>query len=76
MTPAEAPSDQTQAPAAIDTVFDELKRTARTASASRISSRGGSAVHTTVDERMQIIVNEALETGLARYERRHPEATG
>ena len=29
-----------------------------------------------MDERIQVVVNEALETGLASYERRHPEATG
>jgi penicillin-binding protein 1A len=38
--------------------------------------QGRISVRSTVDERVQTIVNEALETGLARYEWRHPEATG
>ena len=29
-----------------------------------------------MDERVQTIVNEALENGLALYEKRHPEAKG
>ena len=33
-------------------------------------------MRSTVDQRVQRIVNEALETGLARYEKRHPGARG
>jgi penicillin-binding protein 1A len=33
-------------------------------------------VHSTVDERVQTIVNEALENGLALYEQRYPAAKG
>src|SRR3989441_6133469 len=38
--------------------------------------QGRILVHSTVDERVQTIVNEALENGLALYEERHPEAQG
>jgi penicillin-binding protein 1A len=38
--------------------------------------QGRISVRSTVDERVQTIVNEALEHGLARYERRHPGAKG
>jgi hypothetical protein len=34
--------------------------------------QGRISVRSTVDERVQTLVNEALETGLALYERRHP----
>ena len=66
----------TQAPAAIDTVFDELKRHGADGFGIEDLFQGRIAVHATADERMQIIVNEALEPGLARYEKRHPEGTG
>ena len=33
-------------------------------------------MRSTVDQRVQRIVNEALENGLARYEKRHPRARG
>src|SRR4029077_11822477 len=33
-------------------------------------------VHSTVDGRLQTIVNQALERGLAAYEARHPKAKG
>ena len=38
--------------------------------------QGRIQVYTTVDARVQHIVNEALEHGLARYEKRHPKAEG
>src|SRR5437660_22346 len=38
--------------------------------------QGRILVHSTVDERVQTIVNEALENGLALYEERHPDAQG
>ncbi len=37
---------------------------------------GRIAVSSTVDARVQAIVNQALENGLARYEKRHPKARG
>ena len=67
---------KTHAPAAIEHVFDELKRAWRRALRGRGLGAGRISVRSTVDERVQTIVNEALETGLALYERRHPSAKG
>jgi penicillin-binding protein 1A len=67
---------RTQAPAAIDTVFDELRQHGAGRFGVEDLLRGRIAVHATVDQRMQTIVNEALETGLALYEGRHPQAKG
>jgi penicillin-binding protein 1A len=67
---------KTHAPAAIDHVFDELKRYGGERFGAEDLVQGRISVRSTVDERVQTIVNEALETGLARYERRHPKATG
>ena len=38
--------------------------------------QGRISVHSTVDERVQVIVNEALENGLADYDQRHPGRKG
>ena len=67
---------KTHAPAAIEHVFDELKRYGGERFGVEDLVQGRISVHSTVDERVQTIVNEALETGLALYERRHPEAKG
>src|SRR6266850_7006908 len=67
---------KTQAPAAIDTVFDELRQHGADRFGIEDLFQGRIAVFATVDQRMQTIVNEALETGLARYEKRHPQAKG
>ena len=67
---------KTQAPAAIDTVFDELRQHGAGRFGVEDLFQGRIAVHATVDQRIQTIVNEALETGLARYEKRHPQAEG
>src|SRR4029434_10485271 len=64
---------QTQAPAAINTVFAELTEH-RFAIEDLFQWR--ISVHSTVDQRVQTIVNEALENGLALYERRYPAAKG
>jgi penicillin-binding protein 1A len=64
---------RTQAPAAINTVFAELKQRGF---ATEDLFRGRISVHSTVDERVQTIVNEALENGLALYEQRYPAAKG
>jgi len=64
---------ETQAPAAINTVFAELKRRGF---ATEDLFQGRICVHSTVDERVQTIVNEALENGLALYEQRYPAAKG
>jgi penicillin-binding protein 1A len=67
---------KTQSPAAIDTVFDELRRHGAGGFGVEDLLQGRISVHATVDQRMQTIVNEALETGLALYEKRHPAAQG
>jgi penicillin-binding protein 1A len=64
---------QTQAPAAINTVFAELTEHGF---AIEDLFQGRISVHSTVDQRVQTIVNEALENGLALYERRYPAAKG
>jgi len=64
---------KTPAPAAIHTVFAEL---AQRGFAAEDLFRGRIAVHSTVHERVQAIVNDALENGLALYEQRYPAATG
>src|SRR3989442_5663247 len=74
----EAPNSpvKTQAPAAIDTVFDELRQHGAGRFGVEDLFQGRISVYATVDQRMQTIVNEALETGLAFYDKRHPEAKG
>ena len=67
---------KTQAPAAIDTVFDELRHHGAGRFGVEALFQGRILVHATVDQRVQTIVNEALETGLALYEKRHPQAKG
>lgn len=73
-----APSSpvKTNAPAAIEHVLDELTRHGGSRFGVEDLFQGRIAVHTTVDARVQTIVNEALERGLARYEKRHPRARG
>ena len=67
---------KTQAPAAIDTVFDELRQYGAGRFGVEDLFQGKISVHATVDQRIQTIVNEALETGLALYDQRHPQAKG
>jgi penicillin-binding protein 1A len=67
---------KTHAPAAIEHVFDELKRYGGERFGAEDLVQGRISVRSTVDARVQTIVNQALETGLARYERRHPAAKG
>jgi penicillin-binding protein 1A len=64
---------KTAAPAVIAHVFDELIQ--RGGSVEELF-QGRITVHSTVDARVQAIVNEALENGLVRYEQRHPRGTG
>jgi penicillin-binding protein 1A len=73
--PASSPV-KTHAPAAIDTVLDELKRHGADRFGVEDLFQGRISVRSTVDERVQTIVNEALENGLARYERRYSGAKG
>jgi penicillin-binding protein 1A len=67
---------KTDAPAAIEHVLDEL--TQHGGSRYRVEDlfQGRILVHSTIDARVQAIVNEALENGLARYEKRHPKGKG
>jgi penicillin-binding protein 1A len=67
---------KTHAPAAIDTVFDELKQHGAGRFGVEDLFQGRISVRSTVDERVQTIVNEALENGLALYEKRYPGAKG
>jgi penicillin-binding protein 1A len=67
---------KTHAPAAIDTVFDELRQHGAGRFGVEDLFQGRISVHATINLRMQTIVNEALETGLALYEKRHPQAEG
>ena len=67
---------KTRAPAAIGTVFDELKQRGTGRFGVEDLFQGRISVHSTVDERVQTIVNEALENGLALYEKRYPGAKG
>jgi penicillin-binding protein 1A len=67
---------KTEAPAAIDTVFEELKQRGTAQFGVEELFQGRILVHSTIDARVQTIVNEALENGLALYEKRHPSAKG
>ena len=67
---------KTHAPAAIENVLDELKQHGGTSFGIEDLFQGRISVRSTVDERVQTIVNEALENGLALYEKRHPKAKG
>jgi penicillin-binding protein 1A len=65
---------KTHAPAAIENVFDELKKHGADRFGIEDLVQGRISISSTLDERIQTIVNEALENGLARYEKRHPGA--
>jgi penicillin-binding protein 1A len=69
-------TSKTWAPAVIHTVFAELREGAGGPFGVEDLFVGRLEVHTTVDGRIQKIVNEALETGLALYEARHPGSEG
>jgi penicillin-binding protein 1A len=67
---------KTHAPASINTVFDELKQHGAGRFGVEDLFHGRISVRSTVDERVQTIVNEALENGLALYEKRYAGAKG
>jgi penicillin-binding protein 1A len=67
---------KTEAPAVVENVFDELKASARAGVSVEALVQGRIRVRTTVDNRLQRLVNVALEAGLADYEKRHPRAKG
>jgi membrane peptidoglycan carboxypeptidase len=65
-----------QAPAAIGSVLDELARHGEGRFGVEDLFQGRISVRSTVDERVQTIVDEALEGGLTLYEKRRPRAKG
>ena len=67
---------KTDAPAAVEHVLDELTRHGGSAFGVEDLFQGRIVVRSTVDARVQAIVNGALERGLARYEERHPRGKG
>ncbi len=67
---------KTEAPAAVEHVLDELTRHGGNSGRVEDLFQGRIVVHSTVDARVQAIVNDALEHGLALYETRHPKAKG
>ena len=67
---------KTFAPAAIGNVIEELRQYGDPRLDVRALVEGRISIQSTVDERVQMIVNTALEDGLALYEKRHPSATG
>jgi penicillin-binding protein 1A len=66
---------KTDAPAAIGQVFAELGQHGGAFGVEDLF-QGRIAVRSTVDQRVQRVVNAALENGLARYEKRHPKVKG
>jgi penicillin-binding protein 1A len=70
------PAIETQAPAAIETVFCELREHGGGRFGIEDLFQGRISVRATIDMRVQAIVNRALESGLAAYESRHPRAKG
>ena len=67
---------KTDAPAAIEHVLDELAQHGGSRFGVEDLFQGRIVVHSTVDARVQTIVNESLEDGLALYEKRHPKGKG
>ena len=67
---------KTDAPAAIEHVLDELTQHGGSRYGVEDLFQGRISVHSTIDARVQAIVNEALEQGLALYEKRHPKGKG
>jgi penicillin-binding protein 1A len=64
-----------QAPAVVENVLQELKARSGGLSVEDLL-QGRIHVYSTVDARVQQIMNEALERGLENYERRHPRSKG
>ncbi|MGK2858833.1 MAG: transglycosylase domain-containing protein, partial [Thermoanaerobaculia bacterium] len=67
---------KTTAPAVNEHIFEELNARGGSLFGVEDLFQGKISVESTVDARVQAIVNDALEQGLARYEKRHPKATG
>jgi penicillin-binding protein 1A len=64
-----------QSPAVVDNAFNELETRQSKVSVEDLF-QGKIQVYTTVDTRVQRIVDQALESGLATYEKRHSKAKG
>ncbi len=67
---------ETDAPAAVANVLEELKQHGGSRFGVEDLLQGRISVRSTVDARAQTIVNEALEDGLALYEKRHRKSKG
>jgi penicillin-binding protein 1A len=67
---------KTNAPAAIEHVLNELTQQGGSRFGVEDLFQGRIVVRSTVDAHVQTIVNEALEHGLALYEKRHPKEKG
>ena len=67
---------KTEAPAVVKNAMAELSRETDGRLTLHQFANGRIRVHSTVDNRVQAAVNEALEAGLIAYEQRHPEAKG
>jgi penicillin-binding protein 1A len=67
---------KTDGPAAIGSVFAEVKRLGGDQFSIDDLFQGRISIQTTVDGRVQRVVNDALESGLVAYEKRHPAARG
>ena len=67
---------KTDAPAAVEHVLDELARSGGSGFSVEDLFQGRIVVRSTIDARVQTIVNQALEQGLAGYEKRHPRGKG
>ncbi len=64
-----------EAPAAVQNVLSELKGLGENLGVEQLME-GRIQVYSTVDNRIQRIVNTALENGLKAYEQRHPKSKG
>jgi penicillin-binding protein 1A len=73
---ARAQPVKTEAPAVVKNAMSELSRETDGKLTLAQFANGRIRVHSTVDNRVQAAVNEALEAGLLAYEGRHPEAKG
>ncbi|HEV8703061.1 MAG TPA: transglycosylase domain-containing protein [Candidatus Polarisedimenticolia bacterium] len=67
---------KTDAPGAIGNVLEELKQLGGTRFGIEDLFQGRISIRSTVDDRVQSVVNEALENGLAFYEKRHRRSKG
>jgi penicillin-binding protein 1A len=67
---------KTEAPAAIEHVLAELQEHGGTRFGVEDLFQGKIRVRSSIDQRVQRVVNEALENGLSLYEKRHPRLSG